>query len=136
MNSIGDVAGAKRLDLLGSRGAATDIHPAYGALLAKNRSAACNRVEVRNVAYANPRNIGQALQINMVASDCGDRTSLLDFVKGPVLSAQEFFQLTGRALKNTVRRPHYGDDIILQMDTIGVGSLPIVVIIGFFSGAV
>jgi phospholipid/cholesterol/gamma-HCH transport system permease protein len=67
----------------------------------------------------------------MVASEC-----LLDFVKEPVLAAQDFFLLAGRALKNIVRRPHYGDDIILQMDTIGVGSLPIVVMIGFFSGAV
>ncbi|HLW76752.1 MAG TPA: ABC transporter permease, partial [Bryobacteraceae bacterium] len=31
---------------------------------------------------------------------------------------------------------HYGDDIALQMDYIGVGSLPIVVMTGFFSGAV
>ena len=61
---------------------------------------------------------------------------MLDFLKEPVLAAQEFFVLTGKALKNIVRRPHYGDDIILQMDTIGVGSLPIVVMIGFFSGAV
>src|SRR5947209_6476605 len=67
----------------------------------------------------------------MVASEC-----LLDFVKEPVLAAQDFFLLTGRALKNIFRRPHYADDIILQMDTIGVGSLPIVVMIGFFSGAV
>src|SRR5262249_30101586 len=64
------------------------------------------------------------------------RRSLLDFLKGPVLTAQEFFQLTGKALKSVVRRPHYGDDIILQMDAIGVGSLPIVVIIGLFSGVV
>src|SRR5215831_8702877 len=72
----------------------------------------------------------------MVASDSGDRNSLLDFMKEPVLAAQEFFQLTGRALKNVVKRPHYGDDIILQMDLIGVGSLPIVVLIGLFAGAV
>ena len=44
--------------------------------------------------------------------------------------------LAGRALKNIFRRPHYGDDIALQMDAIGVGSLPIVVMIGSFSGAV
>ena len=61
---------------------------------------------------------------------------LLDFVKGPVLAAQEFFILGGKAVQNIFRRPHYGDDIILQMDTIGVGSLPIVVMTGFFSGAV
>src|SRR5882757_4862515 len=68
---------------------------------------------------------------HMVASEC-----LLDFVKEPVLAAQEFFLVSGRALKNVFRRPHYGDDVILQMDTIGVGSLPIVVMIGSFSGAV
>jgi phospholipid/cholesterol/gamma-HCH transport system permease protein len=57
-------------------------------------------------------------------------------LKAFVLAAQEFFLLAGSALKNIFRRPHYTDDIILQMDTIGVGSLPIVVIIGAFSGAV
>ena len=72
----------------------------------------------------------------MVASEGGDLTYLLDLLKEPVLAAQEFFVLTGRAFKNILRRPHYGDDIILQMDTIGVGSLPIVMLTGFFSGAV
>ncbi len=61
---------------------------------------------------------------------------MLDFLKGPVSAVQEFFLLTGRALKNIARRPHYSDDIFLQMDIIGVGSLPIVVMVGFFSGAV
>jgi len=44
--------------------------------------------------------------------------------------------LAGRAIRNVARKPHYSDDIILQMDYIGVGSLPIVVLTGFFSGAV
>jgi len=44
--------------------------------------------------------------------------------------------LTGRALRNIFRQPHYTDDIILQMDSIGVGSLLIVILTGFFSGAV
>lgn len=44
--------------------------------------------------------------------------------------------LTGRALRNIFRTPHYWDDIALQMDYIGVGSLPIVVLTGLFSGAV
>jgi phospholipid/cholesterol/gamma-HCH transport system permease protein len=61
---------------------------------------------------------------------------LLDVLKGPILAVQEFFLLTGRAIGNVFRRPHYGDDIILQMDTIGVGSIPIVVMMGFLSGAV
>ena len=61
---------------------------------------------------------------------------MLDLLKEPVLAVQEFFLLAGRSLKNIFLRPHYGDDIILQMDTIGVGSLLIVVMTGFFSGAV
>ncbi len=63
-------------------------------------------------------------------------TYLFNFLKEPILSVQEFFVLTGHALRNIVRQPHYGDDVILQMDGIGVGSLQIVFMTGFFSGAV
>jgi len=61
---------------------------------------------------------------------------LLDLLKGPVIAAEEFFTLTGRALGNIFRRPHYSTDIIIQMDTIGVGSLLIVSLTGFFAGVV
>jgi len=61
---------------------------------------------------------------------------VLDFLKGPILAIQEFYELTGRALRNVIRKPHYFDDILLQMDTIGVGSLPIVILTGLFTGAV
>ncbi|MGE5486894.1 MAG: MlaE family ABC transporter permease [bacterium] len=61
---------------------------------------------------------------------------MFDFAKSPVLGVQEFCFLTGRALKGVVRRPHYFDDIFIQMDIIGVGSIPIVVMMGFFAGAV
>jgi phospholipid/cholesterol/gamma-HCH transport system permease protein len=61
---------------------------------------------------------------------------LLDLLKGPVLAVQDFFLLAGRAIRNTFRTPHYWDDVALQMDYIGVGSLPIVVLTGLFSGAV
>jgi phospholipid/cholesterol/gamma-HCH transport system permease protein len=61
---------------------------------------------------------------------------LLDFLKPPVESFQDFMILAGRAIRNMVRGPHYSDDIFLQMDIIGVGSLPIVIMIGFFSGVV
>jgi phospholipid/cholesterol/gamma-HCH transport system permease protein len=61
---------------------------------------------------------------------------LLDFLKTPVETFQEFLFLSGRAFRNIVRSPHYTDDIILQMDAIGVGSLFIVSLIGFFSGVV
>jgi phospholipid/cholesterol/gamma-HCH transport system permease protein len=61
---------------------------------------------------------------------------VLDFLKGSVQAIQDFYELTGRAIRNVARTPHYFDDIRLQMDTIGVGSIPIVLLTGFFSGAV
>ena len=45
-------------------------------------------------------------------------------------------QLAGRALLNIFRAPHYWDDIAMQMDIVGVGSLPMVLLIGLFTGAV
>ncbi|MCX6585575.1 MAG: ABC transporter permease [Acidobacteria bacterium] len=61
---------------------------------------------------------------------------MLDWLKSPFLTFQEFVLLAGRATVNAVRRPFYGQDLFLQMDTIGVGSLPITVLIGFFSGVI
>lgn len=61
---------------------------------------------------------------------------MLDLLKTHILDFQEFIQLSGRAFRNIFRSPHYSDDIFLQMDAIGFGSLPIVVLTGFFSGAV
>jgi phospholipid/cholesterol/gamma-HCH transport system permease protein len=61
---------------------------------------------------------------------------LLDFLKPPVAALGDFYILAGRAIRNIFRSPHYTDDIALQMDNIGVGSLPIVILTGFFSGLV
>lgn len=61
---------------------------------------------------------------------------MLDFLKGPVLAVQNFFILAAKALANIFRRPFYWSDLFIQMDIIGVGSLPIVILTGFFSGAV
>lgn len=61
---------------------------------------------------------------------------MLDFVKPSVQAFQEFILLAGRAIRNIFRGPHYTDDIFLQMDIIGVGSLPVVMMTGFFTGAV
>jgi len=61
---------------------------------------------------------------------------LLDFLKPPVAALQDFIGLAGLAIRNVFRGPHYVDDIAIQMDIIGVGSLPIVILTGFFSGLV
>ncbi len=44
--------------------------------------------------------------------------------------------LAGRAFRNLFRGPHYGDDVAVQMDIIGIGSLPIVIPTGALSGAI
>ena len=59
-----------------------------------------------------------------------------DITKERVRAVQDFTLLSARALGNIFRSPHYGADIIQQMDFIGFGSLPIVVLTGFFTGAV
>ncbi|QOY86186.1 MlaE family ABC transporter permease [Paludibaculum fermentans] len=61
---------------------------------------------------------------------------MLEFLKAPVLTFQEFVQLSARASRGIVRKPYYWDDVFTQMDLIGVGSLPVVILTGFFSGAV
>ena len=61
---------------------------------------------------------------------------MLDLLKQPVETFQDFLFLAGRAIRNVFRSPHYADDIFQQMDTIGVGSLFIVCLIGFFTGII
>ena len=61
---------------------------------------------------------------------------MLDFLKGPIQAMQDFVAIAGKAGKNVFRSPHYASDILLQMDSIGVGSLPVVILTGFFTGAV
>jgi phospholipid/cholesterol/gamma-HCH transport system permease protein len=61
---------------------------------------------------------------------------LLEFLKNPVASFQDYLLLAGRAFANVFRSPHYYPDVSLQMDIIGVGSLPIVLLTGIFSGGI
>jgi len=61
---------------------------------------------------------------------------VFDFLKGPIYTVQTFYSLAGRALANIFKRPHYWDDVAIQMDIVGVGSLPMVLLIGLFTGAV
>ena len=56
--------------------------------------------------------------------------------KAKVFAIQEFTFLGVRAIGNLFARPRYWADILMQMDIIGVGSLPIVIVAGFFTGAV
>jgi phospholipid/cholesterol/gamma-HCH transport system permease protein len=53
-----------------------------------------------------------------------------------VLTLQEYSLFAWRAVMNLVRPPIYWTDFLLQSDIIGFGSLPIVVLSGFFTGGV
>jgi phospholipid/cholesterol/gamma-HCH transport system permease protein len=53
-----------------------------------------------------------------------------------VLPVQNYALLAGRAIANIFQRPHYFSDLIVQADSIGIGSLPIVILTGFFTGGV
>lgn len=53
-----------------------------------------------------------------------------------IKSVQDYTVLSGRAVGNLFTRPRYTADIISQADLIGVGSLPIVLLTGFFTGGV
>ncbi len=58
------------------------------------------------------------------------------YLKRKVLALQEFTYLTGQAFANAFSSPRYYEDAVLQMDVIGVGSLTIVLLTGFFTGVV
>src|SRR6202048_4008753 len=58
------------------------------------------------------------------------------FAKQIIASVQDYSILSWRAIANLFSRPRYWADIYTQMDSIGVGSMPIVVLTGFFTGCV
>jgi phospholipid/cholesterol/gamma-HCH transport system permease protein len=58
------------------------------------------------------------------------------FAKRTLLSIQEFTYLTIDSIRHAFSPPRYIADALAQMDAIGVGSLPIVLLTGFFIGAV
>ena len=63
-------------------------------------------------------------------------TSPTEFAKQKVLTVQEYTLLSAQAIANIFRKPLYFADMVQQADLIGWGSLPIVVLTGFFTGGV
>ena len=59
-----------------------------------------------------------------------------DYAKQAVLAVQNYSILAGRSVANIFRHPRYVADTVQQMDLVGVGSLPIVILTGLFTGAV
>jgi len=63
-------------------------------------------------------------------------TSPTELVKARILTVQDYILFCSQTVANLFRKPLYVSDMMLQADAIGVGSLPIVVLTGFFTGAV
>src|ERR1700729_3982734 len=71
------------------------------------------------------------------ASDTPSIFSILaEAIKQQVLGVQNYAELLFRSLANLATPPRYWVDTLEQMDLIGVGSLPIVILTGFFIGVV
>lgn len=68
----------------------------------------------------------------------GDSNRVPSFVeqwlKHATLEVQEYSLLTWRALRGVVSRPFYSHDLVEQLDSIGIGSLTVVVLTGLFTG--
>jgi phospholipid/cholesterol/gamma-HCH transport system permease protein len=61
---------------------------------------------------------------------------LVDAFKGLLSNIQDYTYMATRSLANLLTGPRYFQDLLDQMDDIGVGSLAIVLASGFFIGAV
>src|SRR3989454_11517526 len=62
--------------------------------------------------------------------------SRMNIFKRLLLELQEMSLLSARAARGLFRKPHYLPETVTQMDDIGVGSLTIIVLTGFFTGGV
>ena len=59
-----------------------------------------------------------------------------DYAKDKISAVQDYCILAARSIGNLFQRPRYFGDMLQQADLIGVGSLPIVILTGFFTGFV
>ena len=58
------------------------------------------------------------------------------WIKSALQETQEYVRLVGATLRASVTRPFYFRDVVEQFEVIGIGSLTVVVLTGFFTGAV
>jgi len=63
-------------------------------------------------------------------------TFLTHWIKAAVLEVQEYVRLQGQTFRGVFSRPFYFHDVVEQFDQIGIGSLTVVLLTGFFTGAV
>jgi phospholipid/cholesterol/gamma-HCH transport system permease protein len=63
-------------------------------------------------------------------------TFVAERLKSGVLEVQEYVRMCVAAVRSTVTRPFYRYDVVEQFEAIGLGSLTVVILTGFFTGAV
>lgn len=61
---------------------------------------------------------------------------LTNWLKNAIFAIQEYVQLQAATIRGVFSRPFYFHDVIEQLDSIGLGSLTVVLLTGFFTGAV
>lgn len=61
---------------------------------------------------------------------------LLDGIKGALLEVQEYVRLQVLTIRSIFSKPFYARDVVEQFEQIGIGSLTVVLLTGFFTGAV
>jgi phospholipid/cholesterol/gamma-HCH transport system permease protein len=72
----------------------------------------------------------------MVFLESMENIDVIEIIKLFLLEIQEAFFLLWKSLANIVAKPFYLDDLIEQLSLAGIGSLPVILLTGFFSGAV
>ena len=63
-------------------------------------------------------------------------TLLIGWIKAALLEVQEYVIMVRAALRGVFTRPFYARDVVEQFEAIGIGSLSVVLLTGFFTGAV
>jgi phospholipid/cholesterol/gamma-HCH transport system permease protein len=75
-------------------------------------------------------------EVSMIKALLASIRAPFRFLARAIWEIQSYTLLSIRAIANLFTRPIYVREIILQMDRIGVGSLTIILLTGFFTGAV
>lgn len=65
-----------------------------------------------------------------------DELRIVENLKVVLLDIQEAFFMLWKSLHNILAKPFYLQDTLEQLDTIGIGSLPVILLTSFFTGAV
>jgi phospholipid/cholesterol/gamma-HCH transport system permease protein len=61
---------------------------------------------------------------------------IVTWLKAALLEVQEYVKLQVATIRGATSRPYYVQDIVEQFEQIGIGSLTVVLLTGFFTGAV